>query len=118
MTAISRGLPPPSELESIVAHLGDLLNAPRASAPVDEHYGMPDIIAAVHNFPAGVATLQRMIADLIEQYEPRLTGVVVRPLELSTEKLTLSFEIRARLHGGAPLRIETKMNRGGHITVT
>lgn len=117
MSELSNGSPRPGELASITAHLSELLNTRRASAPVDPRYGMPDFTDAVHNFPAGITALQRMIESVIEQYEPRLTHVSVRPLELSTERLVLRFEVRAQLHNGTRLRLETKMAHGGRIAV-
>lgn len=106
-----------NQQESILQHLAVLLNTRQGSSALDAEYGMPDMTDVVHNIPAGIPALSRMIADAIQRYEPRLKGVAVRASARAHESLSLSFEVRAQLVGGGTLRFETRVSQGGQVTV-
>jgi type VI secretion system protein len=118
MAALDRGDTAATERQSVIAHLSLMLNSRKDCSTANRHFGMPDFTEAVHNFPMGIVSLQRMIADLIQRYEPRLKNVSVRPVDLSTEQLVLSFEVRAQLHNGSALTLHTRLSRGGRISIS
>lgn len=118
MSSIGHGGAAPSELQSVLAHLSLLLNTRRGSSSADPHFGMADFTDAVRNFPVGITTLQRMITDLIQHYEPRLRNVTVRPLVVSTTQLAISFQVRAQLHDGARVQLQTKLSHNGQVSIT
>lgn len=118
MSAISHGGAAPSELQSVVAHLTLLLNTRQGSSSIDARLGMTDFSDAMRNFPIGITTLQRMVTDLIRQYEPRLKHVTVRPLAPSTAQLSLSFEVRAELRCGARVQLQTQLSHNGQVSIT
>lgn len=103
--------------ESVLAHLGALLNTRQGSSALDADYGLPDITDVTHSMPAGIASLQKMIVDAIQRYEPRLRSIVVRSSVLHPDTLSLRFEVSAQLVSGGSLRFETKVSPGGHVTV-
>lgn len=107
-----------NQQESILKHLAVLLNTRQGSSALDPEYGMPDMTDVVHNIPAGIPALSRMIAETIQRYEPRLKSVTVRASPPSGATLSLSFEVRAQLVRGGTLRFETRVTHGGHVTVS
>lgn len=117
MSSLGHGGNAPSELQSVLAHLSLLLNTRRGSSPADEGFGMADLTDVLRDFPAGIATLQRMIAEAIQRYEPRLKNVSVRPLGPSTAQLCVSFEVRAQLRG-TRVQLQTKLSPNGLVSVT
>jgi type VI secretion system protein len=84
-------------MRSIEANLTRLLNAREGSAPAQPDYGMPPPSEIVHAFPRAVTRVQRHVKNLLERFEPRLTEVEVNHLENEQDKLSLRFQIQARL---------------------
>jgi type VI secretion system protein len=118
MTMRLRGQRVATPEDAVLEHLAALLNTRQGSSSLDREYGMPDITDFTHNLPTGIPTLQRMIVDVIQRYEPRLKGIVVRSSILDETALSLSFHISAQLVGGGALRFETKLSSGGLISIT
>lgn len=110
---------PLREMESIVAHLQDLLNTSVGDAPCAQGLGIIDFVDLVHDFPGAIQTLQRSIRKTIHEYEPRLTRVSVRAVE-SEDPMKLSFEISARLasQDNRMIRLRTEVNSSGRIDVS
>src|SRR5262245_4704245 len=104
--------------QAVMEHLLVLLNTRQGSSPADPDYGLPDLTDIVHNMPNGLPALQRLIGEAIQRYEPRLKAVTVRPAAHSPNSLSLSFEVRAQLVAGGSLRFETRVMRGGQVSVT
>jgi type VI secretion system protein len=103
---------------SILLHLSDLLNSHQGHASTVPSYGVLDFNDVVHNLPDAVRHLQQSIRATITQHEPRLSNVSVRYVPTS-DPLTLSFEIVARLIGDrqSVLRMRTRVRPGGQIIV-
>lgn len=84
-------------VRSIEGNLMRLLNAREGSAPAQLDYGMPAPSEIVHAFPRAIARVQRHVKNLLERYEPRLGEVQVIHVENPNDKLSLRFQIQARL---------------------
>ena len=108
-----------SDVESIVAHLRDLLNTSVGDSPCAQGFGIIDFVDLVHDFPGAVQILQRSIRKTIREYEPRLQNVSVKAIDMD-DPMMLSFEISARLTDdsrGGLIRLRTEMNSAGRMEV-
>ncbi|MEZ4390548.1 MAG: type VI secretion system baseplate subunit TssE [Polyangiales bacterium] len=108
-----------NEVESIVAHLRDLLNTRQGEAITVPEFGVIDFTDLVHNFPDAIQLLQRSIRATILQFEPRLKNVVVQHVR-DEDVLILKFQISAQVstrQGRGAVRFETQLRAGGHVTV-
>jgi type VI secretion system protein len=105
---------------AILAHLRVLLNTHHGDCEADPTYGIPDFTDCLHNLPGGLLALQTALQAAIARYEPRLTQVTVRPVQIDPASLVLHFEVSARLVGAADrplMRFATRVVRGGHVSV-
>ncbi len=84
-------------IRSIEANVARLLNAREGSALAQPDYGMPPPSEIVHAFPRAVTRVQRHVKNLLERFEPRLGSVEVTHIENEQDKLSLRFQIQARL---------------------
>jgi len=102
--------------ESVLLHLGKMLNSKHGHALAMPDYGLPDFSELVHGLPDTVGDMQRAIASSIERFEPRLTQVRVRFAPDSEDVFNLHFEISAKLvEGGAAIWFETRVDDAGRI---
>jgi len=109
-----------AELESIVAHLHELLNTRVGESLSAPDFGIVDFADLVHNFPEATQVLQQSIRATIMKYEPRLRSVSVTPMP-SQDTLSLAFEISGRLASGAhrgPFRVRTELSSTGKMQVS
>jgi type VI secretion system protein len=109
-----------AELESIVAHLQELLNTRVGESLSAPDFGIVDFADLVHNFPEATQVLQQSIRATIMKYEPRLRSVSVTPVP-SNDPLSLAFEISGRLASGThrgPFRVRTELNSTGKMQVS
>lgn len=109
-----------SELESIVAHLHELLNTRVGESLSAPDFGIVDFADVVHNFPEATQVLQQSIRATILKYEPRLRSVSVHPVP-SADTLTVAFEISGRLASGAQrgvFRVRTELTPEGKMQVS
>src|SRR5262245_49209444 len=111
---------PIDEVDSIVAHLHDLLNTRQGEAATVTDFGVVDFADIVHQFPDAIATLQRVIRATVMRYEPRLKNIAVRHLRDDDNPLQLKFEITAQLarpNVRRALRFQTQVSAGGKFDV-
>lgn len=109
-----------AELESIVAHLQELLNTRIGESLSAPDFGIVDFADLVHNFPEATQVLQQSIRATIMKYEPRLRSVAVTPLT-NNDPLTLAFEISGRLASGTqrgPFRLRTELTSTGKMQIS
>mgnify|MGYP001160600032 FL=1 len=109
-----------AELESIVAHLHELLNTRVGESLSAPDFGIVDFADLVHNFPEATQVLQQSIRATVMKYEPRLRSVSVTPVP-SQDPLSLAFEISGRLASGAhrgPFRVRTELSSSGKMQVS
>lgn len=83
-----------SDDESIRRHIKRMLTARRGSVQALPDYGLPDLNDLSYSRSDLLAECCRFIAESLEQYEPRLTGVTVTPQD-SADPLALAFTISA-----------------------
>jgi type VI secretion system protein len=108
------------EVESIVAHVHDLLNTRIGEALAAADLGIVDFADLVHNFPEATQVLQQSIRATLMKYEPRLRSVAVTPLT-NNDPLTLAFEISGRLASGTqrgPFRLRTELTSTGKMRIS
>lgn len=108
------------ELESIVAHLQELLNTRIGESLSAPDFGIVDFADVVHNFPEATQVLQQSIRATILKYEPRLRNVSVHPAA-SSDSLMVAFEISARLASGQQrgvFRVRTELTPSGQMVVS
>jgi type VI secretion system protein len=120
LSRLSTGGQRVGELESIVAHLQDLLNTRAGESLSASDFGIVDFADVVHNFPEATQVLQQSIRATILKYEPRLRNVSVHPVQ-SGDVLMVAFEISARLASGAQrgvFRVRTELTPSGKMQVS
>lgn len=109
-----------SEVESIVAHIHELLNTRIGESLAAPDLGIIDFADLVHNFPEATQVLQQSIRATIMKYEPRLRSVSVTPTP-SNDPLSLAFEISGRLASGTqrgPFRLRTELTSTGKMQIS
>ena len=109
-----------SEVESIVAHIHELLNTRVGESLAAPDLGIIDFADLVHNFPEATQVLQQSIRATIMKYEPRLRSVSVTPTP-SNDPLSLAFEISGRLASGSqrgPFRLRTELTSTGKMQIS
>ncbi len=108
------------EVESIVAHVHELLNTRVGESLAAPDLGIVDFADLVHNFPEAMQVLQQSIRATIMKYEPRLRSVSVTPMT-SQDPLSLAFEISGRLASGSqrgPFRLRTELTSTGKMQIS
>jgi type VI secretion system protein len=109
---------PQRTIESVVRHLQQLLNTRQGSVQIGEDYGIPDFAQILQGGPDAPSDVEIVIRDVIEKYEPRLTGVRVNYSTHDDEKLTHRFDVQAKLRVDArPVYLETLVGLNGHVCV-
>ena len=109
-----------SEVESIIAHVYELLNTRVGESLAAPDLGIIDFADLVHNFPEATQVLQQSIRATIMKYEPRLRSVAVTPTP-SNDPLSLAFEISGRLASGSqrgPFRLRTELTSTGKMQIS
>jgi type VI secretion system protein len=117
MVERDRGVATAGAEQSLLEHLRALLNTRQGSSALDPNYGVPDLTGPLHDFPQGIAALQRELELTIRRGEPRLACVSVRPLRLDENSLVLRFQVVGQLSNGITLRFQTEISRGGYVHI-
>lgn len=87
---------------------------------IADDFGLPDFTDIVYNYPEAVKGLERTIRIMIQKYEPRLRSVSVRFIPQEDEKLSLDFQITAKIKTDSeriPVLFESQMESNGRIKV-
>jgi type VI secretion system protein len=110
--------------DSVVVHLGKLLNTRAGSVPVDPNYGMPDMSNIAGSFALGTTeSLSEAIIRQVLRYEKRLQNPRITVEEETREVITLRFELVGDIasvqEGGAlqPFAMIIRINSSGQIFV-
>lgn len=103
--------------DSVCKHLTQLLNARRGVLEHLGDYGLPDVEDLYEGLPYSQQTLANEVKRTIEKYEPRITNLIVRPIDIKEENCVIRFEIRAQLKTGEIIRLNTKFASGGKANV-
>lgn len=109
---------PKKAIDSVVRHLQRLLNTHQGSVQVADDYGLPDIMHVLQQGPDAALDLENAIRDVIEKYEPRITGVRVRLAPSDDGKFSLTFNVQGKLRSDAqPVAFETVVGSNGKVQV-
>ena len=114
------GHDPARQINSILNHLQRVLNTKQGSVPIADDYGIPDFTDLPGAFSTGSThEVERIIKNVIEKYEPRLTKVRAGFIPQKEDRLALRFEIDARLatKEEIPVTFETVVTAGGKINI-
>ena len=84
-------------VDSVLAHLQRILNTRQGSVPLANDYGVPDFLDFLQNYPESINEIETSIKNVIDKYEPRLSGTSVLFVPDEDEILTLRFQIMASL---------------------
>jgi len=101
---------------SIMGNLADILNSRTGMAPAQPELGTPAPSELIHDYPACIPTLQKVLERCITRYEPRLTEVRVLHVP-DGNPLSILFQINARLTVGnrSALNFKTHVNQTGRM---
>ncbi len=105
---------------SIRNNLKMLLNARRGSLAHMPDYGLPDISIIYREFPDSIEMLRRAIADSINLYEPRLTGVEVDLTDRRDKIFQATYLVSAKIVGtkdGGNIAFRTRINADGKMEI-
>jgi type VI secretion system protein len=104
---------------SILTHLGCMLNTRQGAVPIAPDYGVPDFLDFLQRYPESVREIESSIQRAVELYEPRLSGVRVAFVPQEDDVLALRFQIQARLREetGAQVTFETVVETDGRISI-
>lgn len=105
--------------QSVITHIGNLLNTRRGNVPTDPEFGMPDIPnRGSDSAQMGQEIVDQAIRELLERYEPRVTDVEVVSHGFSGRQLGLDIEIKASVtypKRPLPLRVRGTMLADGRF---
>ena len=111
---------PEKVISSVVKHLQMILNTRQGNVPIAEDYGIPDITSFRHTAPFSIREIEKSIDRTIEKYEPRLKGVRVKFIPQEENRLTVNFQIHARLvleDKKEPVIFRSKIDSYGKIEI-
>lgn len=112
---------PRRAIDSVLNHLQRILNTKQGNVPIAEDYGLPDFTDFSVSYSESVREMERAIRQVIQKYEPRLTGVRVGFLPQENDLLSLRFQITARLvtdQRKVPVLFQTVVGSDGKISVS
>jgi type VI secretion system protein len=107
-------------LRSILANLARILNARTGQSPAHMDFGIPGPAEIAEGYPESITVLQKTIRLCIERYEPRLKDVQVMQIESDDHKLSVRFQVTARLatsKDGSYVSFDTLMDPSGHVNL-
>jgi len=106
------------ELHSILEHLQRLLNTRQGNVPIRPDYGMPDFSHLSRDTLTQTAEeLQIAIRLIIEQFEPRISGVQVAFDAALLDRLHLKVEGVLTRDPRVPLALDATVSAQGRISV-
>lgn len=115
------GADPAAALQSVLGHIGQILNTRQGSAPIAADFGVPDFTSIASTFGAdSVAQVEQAIVQVIQRYEPRLRAVQVVFDPQPDRPFALAFKLQAQLAAEGqetPVVFETILNPDGRIMV-
>jgi type VI secretion system protein len=105
-------------VESIAEHLRFLLNTRKGESVASPQYGILDLNDIVHTYPSAIPKMTLSIRTAIQEFEPRLKGVVVAYLPDEADPTALRFDITAQLstpHRRGTVRFHSQVSPGGRV---
>lgn len=111
---------PARVIDSIVTHLGLILNTRRGNVPIASDYGTPDYAEFLQNYPESLREFERAIRQTILQYEPRLKNVRVNFIPQEEDPFSVRFQVTAKLAtaaGTTPVLVESLLDTDGKFRI-
>ncbi|MFO8113147.1 MAG: type VI secretion system baseplate subunit TssE [Desulfosalsimonadaceae bacterium] len=111
---------PKKVVDSVMAHLQNVLNTRQGGVQIAEDYGLPDFNDVLHSQAGAPREIEKSIRQTIQKYEPRLRAVRVRYIPIEDDLLSLNFEIHARLafdNAEEAIVFESQLGQDGKITI-
>ncbi len=110
---------PRRTVDSVMRHLQRILNTKQGNVPIAEDYGVPDFSDFLNAMPRSVSDMEKTIRLAIQKYEPRLTSVRVSFIPQEEDRLSLRFQIIAKLstESRTQVYIETIVDSDGKISI-
>lgn len=106
--------------DNVLEHLRQMCSTRQGTMLTAPDYGIVEVSEMIHSFPEAIALMARSIRHTIQTYEPRLTNVQVRHVEMDTAELILRYEITAQLvldGQKAPVKFQTAIDTAKHLTI-
>lgn len=107
-------------IDSVLSHLQRVLNTKMGNVQIADDFGLPDFTDILFNYPEAVRGLERTIRIMVQKYEPRLRSVNVRFIPQEDERLSLDFQITAKINTDGekiPVLFESQMESNGRIKI-
>ncbi len=106
-------------VDSVLRHLKRILNTKQGNVLIAEDYGIPDFSDFINTLPRSIGELEKSIRLAIQKYEPRLTAVRVNFIPQEEDRLSLRFQIVAKLvtESKTQVYIETVVDSEGKIEI-
>ncbi len=111
---------PSKVIDSIQAHLKQILNTRQGNVPISEEYGTPDFTEFLTDYPQSLRGFERAIRQTIIQYEPRLRAVRVAFTPQEDDRLVVKFQIHAKLSAtdaNTSVLFESLLDSDGQISI-
>ena len=112
---------PDKVISSVLHHLQMILNTRQGDVPIAEDYGIPDITSFRHTIPFSIREIENSMSRTIEKYEPRLKEVRVKFISQEEDRLTVSFQIHARIvleDQKEPVMFKSQIDSYGKIKIS
>lgn len=106
-------------VDSVVAHLRQLLNTQQGTTLMDPFYGMPEFSDLRAGVPDSVQKIEKLISNVVKTYEPRLRSVSVSYMH-QDDQLILYFQIKGVLDtrkGEYPVYLESIVDTCGKMEI-
>ncbi len=103
--------------KSIQNHLMLLLNTRQGSLQHLPNYGIPDLQHIYQGLPNSLNSFSHRLSKIIEQYEPRLTQVIIQNRPVQQNNCIIYFEIRAQIKLGGQIFFDTYFMSGGNALI-
>lgn len=111
---------PARVIDSVIAHLGQILNTRRGNVPIASDYGIPDYTELLHHYPESLREFERAIRQTILHYEPRLKAIRVNFIPHEEDPFSVRFQINAKLttsSGTTAVLFESLLDTDGRFSV-
>ncbi|HEX6929365.1 MAG TPA: type VI secretion system baseplate subunit TssE [Gammaproteobacteria bacterium] len=107
--------------ESVFADIANLYNTRRGSVQIGDDYGLPDFANMLNSFtPPGVDSIERVIRETTQRYEPRLRGIGVQHVPREGDAGLLRFNVTGNLvfRGSAvPVQFDAVLQGDGSVAL-
>lgn len=113
--------PATRQVNSIISHLGRLLNTRQGSVAIALDYGVPDMTNIPgDNILEARQHIENIIQEVVQKYEPRLKNIKMIMQHEENEAFSLKFRLEANLseHEEIPVIFETLVSTDGKVSIS